>query len=476
MDEQGAAPKRGVASIDASSVPSYALFVLDVLEHAGKQAFVVGGFVRDALRGVQPHDVDVATDALWHQTRDLFKDRGMRVVETGAKHGTVTVFVEGHPVEVTTFRTEGRYSDHRRPDSVRFVKNIEDDLARRDFTVNAMAWNPARGVVDPFDGSGDLGRRTVRAVGEPERRFEEDALRVIRGVRFAAQLGFDVEPVTARAIHNHACDLSRVASERVAVEYDKLVCAPSAADALRAFPDVAAQVVTPIASMVGFEQHSKWHCFDVWEHCLHALDSLEPEAGRIVRHVALLHDVGKPTCFSMGEDGRGHFYGHEEQGARIARHVFSDLHWRTSDIDRACTLIRLHDHHVDSSERGVRRMLSRLSRSFPGAGSCAPELFRELLQVKRADALAHAPSCVARRMREIDRVEETLRGVLESGAAFCLNDLAVDGGDVIACGIPRGPEVGRTLRALLRDVIEGDLPNQRPALLAAIKAMRDAGR
>ena len=461
---------RIASTVDPSCVPAYAQEALSVLLDAGKQAFVVGGFVRDALRGAPPHDVDMTTDALWYQTRDIFIERGYHVVETGARHGTVTVFVGGRPVEITTFRTDGTYSDHRRPDSVRFVRNVEDDLARRDFTVNAMAWSPTAGLVDPFGGRADLEAGLVRAVGDPDRRFEEDALRVLRGVRFASKLGFLVEEETGAAMRAHGSDLSHVAIERIASEYDGIVQGPGAATALRTWADVAAYAVPAIIPMIGFEQHSKWHCYDVWEHCLHALELVDPAAPPIVRHVVLLHDVGKPSTFTMGSDGRGHFYGHEEQGSRLARAIFSTLRWRSVDVDRACTLIRMHDYRIDATERGVRRMLARLSRSYAGADAEAGALFEELLQVKRADTLAHEPSCVAKRLGEIERVAEVYREVAASQAAFRLRDLAIGGEDLIAAGIPQGPAVGRTLRKLLGEVIDGHLPNERAALLAAVTA------
>lgn len=461
-------PKNSVVySIAPSSVPGYAMEALQVLSDAGKQAFLVGGFVRDSLRGAAPHDVDVTTDALWYQTRDIFIERGYHVVETGARHGTVTVFVGGRPVEVTTFRADGAYSDHRRPDSVRFVRNVEDDLARRDFTVNAMAWNPQVGLVDPFGGRADLQDGLIRAVGDPDRRFEEDALRVMRGVRFASKLSFAVEELTGAAMHAHAADLSHVAIERIAAEYDGIVRGPGAPAALRAYVDVAAHAVPSIIPMVGFDQCSKWHCYDVWEHCLHALELVGTTASPIVRHVALLHDMGKPSTFSVGPDGRGHFYGHEEQGSRLARRIFTTLRWRSVDVDRICTLIRTHDYRIDPTPRGVRRMLARLSRSFAGADAQAPQMFEELLQVKRADTLAHAPGCTDRRMEEICQVERILQDMLREGAVFCLRDLAVGGSDLIAAGIPQGPRIGAVLKHLLGDVIDGRVPNEREALLAA---------
>ena len=457
-------------SIAPSSVPAYALEALCVLIDAGKQAFVVGGFVRDTLRGAPAHDVDVTTDALWYQTRDIFIQRGYHVVETGAKHGTVTVFVCGRPVEITTFRTDGAYTDHRRPDSVRFVRNVEDDLARRDFTVNAMAWSPERGLVDPFGGRADLATGLVRAVGDPARRFGEDALRIMRGVRFASKLDFEVEEQTAQAIHACVADLAFVARERVAVEYDGIVCGRGAVTALRAYPDVVAAAVPPVLAMVGFDQRSRWHVYDVWEHCLHALGTLPADAPRLLRHATLLHDAGKPSTFTVGPDGFGHFYGHEEQGARILRPVLENLRWPRQDIDRLCCLVRLHDRRIVPTPRGVRRTLAHIAASYPGAAEEARSVMEDLFALKRADAAAHAPSCVARRLREIEHTEEIFREEAAREQALCVRDLAVGGADALAAGVAPGPEVGRALRSLLESVIEGDLPNERDSLMEALTA------
>ena len=455
----------------ADLLPHYAHTAMACLRDAGKQAFVVGGFVRDALMGSGAHDVDIATDARWYQTTDIFEERGWRVVATGAKHGTVTAIVEGRPVEITTFRTDGVYSDHRRPDSVRFVSDVNDDLARRDFTVNAMAWNPDSGLVDPFGGADDIRARTIRSVGVADERFEEDALRVMRGVRFSSQLSFSVDPATEDAIHAHVDDLSHVAIERVAREYDGIVRGAGAVEALRRFPDVAAKAVPPIARMVGFEQRSRWHVYDVWEHCLHALDALPSDASGIVRHVTLLHDIGKPATFSLGDDGYAHFYGHEEQGARLIRRCLAALRWKTLDVTVASTLVRFHDHHIDPSPRGVRRILAKIARSFNGHEDLVPDVFLDLLAIKRADTMAHSPSCINRRLKELDAVERTYAEFLEENRAFCIRDLAVNGQDVIDAGIGSGPIVGATLRRLLSAVIEGSVPNERGALLEQIESV-----
>ncbi len=473
----GAPAEGGVVreSLDASAVPAAGLTTLGILRDAGRQSFLVGGFVRDSLLGAPAHDLDVATDALWYQARELFLERGYQVLNTGVRHGTITVLVDGRHIEVTTFRTDGTYSDHRRPDSVRFVSNIEDDLARRDFTVNAMAWSPETGLIDPFGGRRDLEAGVVRAVGDPERRFDEDALRIMRAVRFSSKLGFLIDGETSEAVHRLVRNLAHVARERVATEYDGIVCGRGAVQALRSYPDVVAEAVPPIADMVGFDQLSRWHCHDVWEHCLHALEALDGSASRLLRHVTLLHDIGKPGSFTLGKDGHGHFYRHEELGAQMLRSALENLRWRKSDVDYACCLVRFHDHRIDPSPRGVLRMLHKIASSFPGAEAVAQDVFSDLLALKHADAVAHAPSSVPQRLRELAAVERTFSQIVAENKAFRLNDLLIDGRDVMAAGFSAGPVVGSVLRSALRAVIDGEVPNERHALLAYVAALGGSG-
>lgn len=462
--------------VDASLVPPYALRALSILERAGHEAFLVGGLVRDALLGRPAHDADVASSATWQEAARAFRAAGCDVIETGVKHGTVTAFVDGHAVEVTTFRVDGAYSDGRHPDSVRFVTRVEDDLSRRDLTINAMAWNPKRGLVDPFGGRGDLALGVVRAVGQPDVRMAEDALRVLRALRFSAHLGFSIEPATAQAVLDHAPELAGVAAERVGVEFGGIVEGPYAPGVLRAFLPAVSVVVPELARMAGFDQHSRWHCFDVWEHCLHALELLDPAASGLVRHATLLHDVGKPECYTRDEAGHGHFYGHEEAGARVARSIFRRLRWRSLDIDRACLLIRVHDHRVEPTDRGVRRMLSRIANAYSGADAQAESIFEELLMLKRADVAAHAPGCVARREAELDEVERAFDRVVAQRQVFRVRDLAVSGRDVMSLGVAWGPEVGRILKTLLSQVIDGKLENDRATLLTRARALAESAK
>ena len=456
-----------VQEAPAYPVPDYGLRVLRVLEDAGFEAWVVGGWVRDALLGAPMHDVDVTTSAPWQETERALRSAGIEVHETGTAHGTVTAVIDGQPVEVTTYRVEGTYSDRRHPDEVRFVRDVREDLARRDFTVNAMAYHPDRGLLDLFGGREDLSRGVVRAVGDPYRRFEEDALRVLRAVRFACRLGFEVEPRTQAALVACAPELDGIARERVGQEMDGIVASGRVSWALNNEFDVLARAVPALIPMRGMDQRSPYHAYDLLEHTARVCAGVEAFSGgapmQALRWAALLHDAGKPMCASVDENGRGHFRDHQRAGAILCKDALLGLALPHEVADRAAALVRYHDRHLSASPAGVRRLLRRLDQARPGE---APALAYQLLDLQRADAIAKAWPC-AQRAVELDVFERALSGELSRGTAFRVRDLAVGGGDVMrALGVAPGPEVGQALSALLDDVIYGRVENSREALLA----------
>lgn len=458
---------RTVRVVPAYPVPDYGLRVLRALEDAGFEAWVVGGWVRDALLGAPMHDVDVTTSAPWQETERVLRAAGIEVHETGTAHGTVTAVVEGMPVEVTTYRVEGTYSDRRHPDEVRFVRDVREDLARRDFTVNAMAYHPDRGLLDLFGGREDLSRGVVRAVGDPYRRFEEDALRVLRAVRFACRLGFEVEPRTQAALVACAPELDGIARERVGQEMDGIVASGRVSWALNNEFDVLARAVPALIPMRGMDQRSPYHAYNLLEHTARVCAGVEAFSGgaptQALRWAALLHDAGKPMCASVDENGRGHFRDHQRAGAILCKDALLGLALPHEVADRAAALVRYHDRHLSASPAGVRRLLRRLDQARPGE---APALAYQLLDLQRADAIAKAWPC-AQRAVELDVFERALSGELSRGTAFRVRDLAVGGGDVMrALGVAPGPEVGQALSALLDDVIYGRVENSREALLA----------
>ena len=436
-----------------------ALAVLERLEGAGFRAVLVGGCVRDSLLGLAPHDYDAATSALPEQVEAACS--GLRCVETGLRHGTVTVLSGGLPIEVTTFRREGAYSDHRRPDRVEFTPSLEEDLARRDFTVNAMAWGLDGRVTDPFGGRADLEQKLVRCVGEPGRRFGEDALRVLRGLRLAAQLGFSLHPDTSAALRQHIPQLSLVAWERISAEWLRLLCSPGAGDILLDFPEAAVQVVPELRPCVSFDQRNPYHCWDVYTHSVKTLEGVPPVPA--LRLAALLHDAGKPPCFSLDEAGRGHFYGHPKESAALADAALARLRLPHALRTHTVALVERHHLPVEPTEAWAGRWLSRL-------GS---ELFFHLLALKRADALACAPGQEGG-LDSLDRAEELARQLLARRPCLTLRDLAVDGHDALAAGLS-GPEIGRALRALLEQAADGTLPNDRAALLKALAQYAGTG-
>ena len=432
------------------NLPEQVRRALARLEDAGYEAFVVGGAVRDHVRGADTGtDWDITTSALPEETEAVFA--GYRVIETGMKHGTVTVLLDGEPLEITTYRVDGGYSDHRHPDEVRFTRSLREDLRRRDFTMNAMAYSPRTGVVDPFGGQADLAAGVVRCVGEPDRRFQEDALRILRALRFASALGMGIHPDTARAARDNRGLLTSVAAERVRVELTKLLCGADAERVLLEFPDILSVPLPEIGAMVCFDQHNPHHDRDVWAHTA-AVTAAIP-ARPVLRWAALLHDVGKPPCFSLAEDGVGHFYGHAAESARMADGILRRLRFDTDSREEIVRLIRYHDLPIQPERRPVKRLMNKLG----------PDTVRRLIELHKADTRGQSAIC-AGRIAEYDAVAAVLDEILNEKECFSLRDLAVNGTDMMSIGLT-GRDIGRALNACLTAVMEEKLPNERAALL-----------
>lgn len=454
----------------ANTVPAYACFVLDALERAGYESWIVGGWVRDALMGNPAHDVDICTQAHWQDTARVLEAVGAAVHLTGTDHGTVTAVVDGHPIEVTTYRVEGAYSDFRHPDSVEFVDRVELDLARRDFTVNALAFHPARGLCDPFDGAADMRAGIIRCVGEPQARFEEDALRVLRAVRFSARLNFTVEKNTQLALIAAAPELVHIARERIGAELDGIVATGRLAQVMVSQREVLIGAMPELGSMVGFDQCSPYHCYDVWEHTRRVVEATEEFCGGMassrLRWAALLHDIAKPRTFTVDERGQGHFFGHPAAGAAMADRMLRHMALPLSEVRPICALVRYHDRPVKATRHSVLRLLTALDGACKGQ---AVPLAYETLVLKRADALSKAEAYRSY-AAEVDKIEWQLRRAVAEGAPYRVSDLAISGSDVIeAFGGRPGPWVGYTLDNCLREVVHGRLVNERAALLGWLK-------
>ncbi len=423
---------------------------------AGYDAFAVGGCVRDALLGRLPNDWDITTAARPEQTAEVFFD--CRTVQTGVKHGTLTVLFGGEALEITTFRNDGEYADNRHPISVTFSDTVEEDLSRRDFTVNAMAYAPQRGLVDLFGGREDLRRRVIRCVGEPARRFSEDGLRILRAIRFASVLDFEIDPETADAIHKMSYLLQGIAAERIREELCKLVCGRGAVRILREYSDVIAQILPELGACVGFAQNSRYHCFDVYEHSIEAL-SYNTGEDLITRLSILLHDVGKPLSYTEDAEG-GHFKGHAAAGVALCQGLISRLRFDNDTALRVIRLVEWHDRPVPAEPRAVKRLMRMFS----------DEDILRLLEIKRCDRLAHAEEyrALPADLQEIPRVMQEIR---DANACLSLRTMQLRGDDLISMGVPPGKRIGVILERLLDEVLDGTLPNEHEALCAAAQKM-----
>ena len=429
---------------------------IDLLEAAGFAAYAVGGCVRDACLGRNPHDYDLCTGALPAQTEAVFLD--FRLVLAGEKHGTVTVITEDGPVEITTFRTEGGYREHQHPDWVKFVPDIQGDLARRDFTVNAMAYSPTRGFADPFGGREDLRNHVLRAVGDPEARFREDSLRILRGVRFAARFGLTPEEHTMQAMLSQAGLMENLARERVFEELCKLLLVAKAEDITR-FAPILAAVIPELAPMIGFDQRSPHHAYDLITHTAHVVEGVPPTLP--LRWAALLHDTGKVKTFTLDATGRGHFYGHAKDSAAIADDILRRLKAPTALREEVVPLIGRHMTRLQPDRKLLRRQVSKYG--FP--------MVEAQLALQQADmgskgTVEDDGSAVFAEVRQL------LADLKAEDACLSLKDLAVNGNDLMALGF-QGRAIGACLNRLLELVVEERLPNKKEALLAFAAGIKE---
>lgn len=426
-------------------IPETVLVLMDRLEDAGHQAWAVGGCVRDDCLGIPPHDYDLCTDALPERICQVFSDH--QLVLAGLKHGTVSVVTAEGLVEITTFRTEGDYSDARHPGWVKFVPTVEEDLSRRDFTVNAMAYSPRRGYADPFGGRADLKAGVLRAVGDPRKRFQEDALRILRGLRFAARFRLAIDPGTYAAMEAEIEGLDKLARERVYSELRQFLCHATAEDLLRAAPFLC-RVIPELRPTVGFQQHNPNHRHDVFGHIARVVAAVPPQPE--LRLAALLHDIGKPACFTLDETGRGHFYGHAKIGAELADGILRRLKASTREREDAVFLV---EHHMDlfaPEEKTARRCLSRHGMA----------RMTQLLALQRADLGGKGTDTEVGPLDKLARLEGLLHDLHAREGALTLKTLAVKGSDLMDLGYAPGQALGKTLNDLLELVMTGALPNE----------------
>ena len=438
------------------NLPADVSKIINILESNGHEAYAVGGCVRDCILGKIPHDWDITTSALPEEVKSLFN----KTFDTGIEHGTVTVLIRGVGYEVTTYRVDGKYEDGRHPKEVTFTASLEEDLKRRDFTINAMAYNDARGLVDLFGGMDDLDAGIIRAVGDPRERFTEDALRMLRALRFSAQLGFDIEDETLRAIKELAPTLDRISAERIQVEMVKLITSDHPERLRDVYTTGLSRIFFPeLDDMMECEQVNKHHMYTVGEHTIVSM-GLVP-ADKVLRLSMMLHDVAKPKCKTVDEHGQNHFKKHPAEGADMARDILRRLKFDNDTTAKVCNLVRNHDDRPEITPRNIRRLIIRVGK----------DNYMDLLAVKRADALAQSMYHRQEKLDYIDGLEAMYNQVLEAEDCLSIKDLEVNGKDLIAMGVPQGQRIGEILNSLFDEVIDNPECNNRDYLFNRAKDM-----
>lgn len=431
---------------------------MEILCGGGHSAFIVGGAVRNILMGIPVHDWDIASSALPSETLELFKD--YRTVETGVKHGTVTVIIDGMSLEITTFRIETGYSDNRHPDSVDFTRKIDEDLSRRDFTVNAIAYSPQAGFVDPFGGREDIDLGVIRCVGEADKRFGEDSLRILRALRFAAVLGFEINPETAKSIKKNYRLLANISVERIFTELSKLLCGKNAGEILQEYKEVIFFILPELAPTDGCTQNHERHVFDVWGHTVAALESIPPEPA--LRFAMLFHDAGKPKCKTTDENGVDHFYSHGKESRKIAFDAMTRLKTSNKFREHVCNLVEYHDFLPDKiSKKTYKKYIARLGT----------DTVRELFLVREADVSAQNPKFLQESLAENEVGIKILEEIEAENACFKISDLAVNGKDLAEAGIAPSPAMGEILAALLDEVMDDKIKNNKESLINRAKQL-----
>lgn len=434
--------------------PEKIIKAIALLESEGYSAYAVGGCIRDSIMGRVPNDWDMTTSAEPNEIRAVFK--GFRTVPTGIKHGTVTVLIGSEPVEITTMRVDGEYSDNRHPESVTFTKRIEDDLSRRDFTVNAIAYNPQTGIIDPFGGQNDIKNKIIRCVGELDKRFNEDALRILRAIRFSSVLGFDIEKSTFESIINNRSLLKNISKERIRVELIKMLCGKNIEKILTDFKSVIFEIIPELADEDGFLQHTPFHIYDVWTHTTKVVANIEPYPD--FRVAALLHDIEKPSMLKIDADGIGHFKGHPQKGAETAEKILRRLRFSNAEINHITTIIRLHDERPDGNKHHLAKLCS-----VHGIDNVD-----DTLKMIIADAHGKNPLFFEKEVNAVRLAQSQIRELRESHACLKTADLDINGNDIMALGIDR-TMIRETLEFLLDEVINERLENKNAALSTATK-------
>lgn len=438
------------------TIPDNANVIIHTLQNNGHSAYVVGGCVRDSLMDRTPHDWDICTSATPEQMLEIFKN--YRVIETGLKHGTVTIVIDGEQYECTTYRIDGKYSDNRRPDNVTFTNNLVEDLRRRDFTINAMAYNDVEGLIDPFDGLEDIVQERIRCVGLAKDRFNEDSLRILRAIRFAAQLDFIIEPGTDWEIHQQYKSLANISMERINNEFCKIVASDNFCVELVLYKDVFALFIPELKDMFNFPQNNPYHNYDVFNHTIHAIEKCNSN-DLITRLAVFFHDFGKPYCYQDGEDGIRHFKGHGKVSANMTDTIMKRLKFDNRTRNNVVQLVYYHDVTLEISNRSVKRWLNKLGIN----------QFTRLLDIRCSDVMGQKSNYDMNRIEKVNTIKKILNDILKENYCFSLKNLAINGDDLIQIGFKPGKELGNILNILLKEVIDEELENDRDILLNMAK-------
>ncbi len=431
------------------NLPAEVKTLIAILNEAGHEAFCVGGAVRDSIMGVVPGDWDITTSALPHETKELFKD--YKTIDTGLKHGTLTVIMNHKPFEITTYRIDGEYDDNRHPESVEFTRKLSNDLARRDFTINALAYNEASGLVDLYDGQAHIYNSIIKTVGDPHKRFNEDGLRIMRALRFSAVLGFKIDEETSTAIHKNKDLLKNISAERIAVELTKLICGKNAFNVLMEYGDVLSVFIPEIEPAIGFKQHGKKHAYNIWEHICHTVDTIPQD--KTLRLTMLLHDLGKVPTHNLNEKGESTFKNHAVIGGEMAKEILTRLRFDKKTINRVSFLVSYHDFEPVESKIELKRHLKTKT----------PEDIRTLLTIKKSDrgALSEA-------YRDISEGTQKnlmwLKEIEDNEECCNIKDLEISGIDLLSAGFS-GESIGNALERALDAVIEEKISNKKADLL-----------
>ena len=430
--------------------------IMQTLQANGFEAYAVGGCVRDSILGRKPDDWDITTSATPQETKQLFQ----KTFDTGIEHGTITVLLGKDAYEVTTYRVDGKYEDSRHPSEVTFTRSLKEDLLRRDFTMNAMAYNDKEGLVDIFGGMDDLQNRCIRCVGNAEERFREDALRILRAVRFAAQLDFEVEEETKQGIRRLAPTLANISAERIQVELVKMLVSPNPGLLRMAYELGITQVILPeFDVMMQTTQETPHHCYSVGEHTLRAVELVRAE--KALRLTMLLHDVAKPKMKTVDDKGRAHFKKHDLEGTQMAKAILRRLKFDNDTINKVTKLVAYHDYRMEAEPRLVRRAMNRIGE----------DLFAEYLEVRMADTLAQSAYQREEKLQNLQDIRSCYEEIMENKQCVSLKELAVTGSDLIADGMMPGKEIGHVLQLLLEQVLEKPELNDKETLLRLRKEM-----